>query len=139
MGKNLFHGEWAEFTELKQDVSGQLSGIGARISLSKITRALTIIETFANSPAAKSGLKPGDRILAVDGKPVQELYTFKTISLVLGKPGTRVKLKIVRESKKIINITLTRQMVQVLIDWQNSWKSLYVRLSDLRLDCMIPG
>jgi carboxyl-terminal processing protease len=90
-----------------------LSGIGARISLSKITRALTITETFANSPAAKSGLKPGDRILAVDGKPVQELDTFKTISLVRGKPGTHVKLKIVRESKKIINITLTRQMVQV--------------------------
>jgi carboxyl-terminal processing protease len=70
-----------EFSELKQEASGELSGAGARMYFNPITKELIITETFANSPALKSGLKPGDRVLAVDGKTVQGLDASKTIAL----------------------------------------------------------
>jgi carboxyl-terminal processing protease len=101
-----------EFSVIKQEAAGELSGVGARLSFNKTTKILTVTEVFENSPAATSRLKPGDRVLAVDGRSVQELDAFKTISLVRGKPGTQVKLAIARGQKQIVNLVLTRQVVQ---------------------------
>jgi carboxyl-terminal processing protease len=102
-----------KYAELTQQTSGELSGIGARLVLNKTTKVLTIVETFANSPASKAGLKPGDRILEVDGKSVQGVKPEKAVSLVRGKSGTLVTLKIAREDQKSITIALTRQLVQI--------------------------
>jgi carboxyl-terminal processing protease len=102
-----------KYAELTQQTSGELSGIGARLVLDKTTKLLTIVETFANSPASNAGLKPGDRILEVDGKSVQGVKPEKAVSLVRGKSGTLVTLKIAREDQKSITIALTRQLVQI--------------------------
>jgi carboxyl-terminal processing protease len=102
-----------KFAELTQQTSGELSGIGARLVLDKTTKMLTVVETFPDSPALKAGLKPGDRILEVNGMSVQGMDADKTSSLVRGKPGTPVTLKIAREGTKAIDIALTRQVVRV--------------------------
>jgi carboxyl-terminal processing protease len=104
-----------KFAELRQQTSGELSGIGAKLALDKKTKALTVIEAIANSPAFKAGLKTGDQILAVDGKSVQGLAVDKAVSLIRGKSGTLVKLKIARGGKKVFDVALTRQVIQVSI------------------------
>jgi membrane-associated protease RseP (regulator of RpoE activity) len=50
------------------------------------------------SPAGKSGLKAGDRMVEFDGKPVQNLYDF-TYALRAKKIGDTVKVKVVRDGK----------------------------------------
>jgi carboxyl-terminal processing protease len=104
-----------KFAELTQQTSGELSGIGARIVLDKITKMLTVVEIFPDSPASTVGLKSGDRILEVNGISVRGMDADKTVSLVRGKPGTPVTLKIAREGSKAIDIALTRQVVQVSV------------------------
>jgi carboxyl-terminal processing protease len=104
-----------KFAELTQQTSGELSGIGARIVLDKITKMLTVVETFPDSPASKAGLKTGDRILEVNGVSVRGMDADRTVSLVRGKPGTLVTLKIAREGTKAIDIALTRQVVRVSV------------------------
>lgn len=124
-----------ELANLQQDTAGQLSGIGARLSLNQSTKMLTVTETVANSPAAKSGLKSGDRVLEVDGKTVKGLDAFKTIGLVRGKPGTRVKLKVIRGDKEVIPLTLTRQIVQMknltaTVKQEKNMRIGYIRLAE---------
>lgn len=104
-----------KFTELRQQTSGELSGIGAKLALDKTTKVLTVIEAMIDSPAFRAGLKSGDQILAVDGKPVKGLEVDKAVSLIRGKPDTIVKLKITRGGKNVFDVALTRQVIQVTI------------------------
>jgi carboxyl-terminal processing protease len=104
-----------KFAELTQQTSGELSGIGAKLTLDKVTKSLMVLEAMADSPAFKAGLKSGDLILAVDGKPVKGLEVDKAVNLIRGKPNTIVNLKIARGAKNVFNVAVTRQVIQVSI------------------------
>ena len=52
------------------------------------------------SPAAKAGVKVGDIILGVDGKKTDEKPEFSA-AIKAKKPGTKVKLKILRDDEEI--------------------------------------
>jgi carboxyl-terminal processing protease len=124
-----------KFTELTQQTSGELSGIGAKLALDKTTKALLVVEAIANSPASKAGLKSGDLILTVDGKPVKGLGVDKAVSMIRGKPNTIVKLKIARGSNKVFDIAVTRQLIQVSIvtsalKQEGNNRIGYIRLSE---------
>ena len=73
--------------------NGRFSGIGTEVVPDK--RGLRVTRVFPGTPAAKAGIKVGDRIVAVGGtsiagKPVQE-----TTSLIRGRPGTFVQITVV--------------------------------------------
>lgn len=59
------------------------------------TGELSIKTVAAGSAAAKAGLNPGDRILAIDSRPVHSLTDFR-LALLEKKPGQRVKLRLQR-------------------------------------------
>lgn len=50
------------------------------------------------SAAEEAGLKPGDRIVAVDGRPIRNFYEFR--AAVIGRPEQRLELTVVREGEK---------------------------------------
>ncbi len=58
-------------------------------------RAPVVVDVFANSPAEKAGLKPGDRVVRIGGKPVQR-YQQILRRVALLQPGTPVKVEITR-------------------------------------------
>ncbi len=124
-----------KFAELTQETSGELSGIGAKLALDKTTKALMVVEAMTDSPASKAGLKSGDLILTVDGKPVKGLGVDKAVSLIRGKPNTTVKLKIGRGSNKVFDVAVTRQVIQVSIvtsalKQEGNNRIGYIRLSE---------
>lgn len=124
-----------KFAELKQETSGELTGIGAKLALDKATKALKVVETMTDSPASKAGIKAGDLILAVDGKLTKGMEIDKSVSLIRGKPDTVVKLKIGRNSGKVFDVAVTRQVIQVSIVSsalkQEGGKRIgYIRLSE---------
>lgn len=51
-----------------------------------------------NTPAARAGLKKGDRIVAVGGKPVKDAVAFLTLTRTLPM-GQKVELAVVRDGK----------------------------------------
>jgi serine protease Do len=64
-----------------------------------VNSGVTISNVVANSPAQEAGLKVGDTIVSVDGKPVKngdELVA----DIASRKPGTKVNLGFVRNGKK---------------------------------------
>jgi serine protease Do len=59
-----------------------------------------------NSPGAKGGLKTGDVITQLDGKPVSDAGE---LQVVVGqkRPGTTIKLDVIREGKNVtVPVTL---------------------------------
>ncbi len=124
-----------KFAELTQETSGELSGIGATLALDKTAKVPVVIAAMSNSPASKAGLKSGDLILSVDGKPVKGLEIDKVVSLVRGKPDTIIKLKIARGQKKVFDVAVTRQVIQVSIvtsalKQEGNNRIGYIRLSE---------
>ena len=70
------------------------------------TDAGRILSVVADSPAAKVGLQPGERVTAVAGSPIRDSVDFH-IALVERKPGDRVTLRVVNDAGQSRDVTLT--------------------------------
>jgi carboxyl-terminal processing protease len=57
---------------------------------------LRIMDVRAGSPAAKAGLRTGDFIRAIDGKPTRDMSSYEGTRLLHGEPGSKVTLLVIR-------------------------------------------
>ncbi len=67
----------------------------------KTARGAIISQVFKNSAASKAGLKPGDIIVSVNGKPLRSSYDLPYI-ISSFRPGTKINLGIIRDGKKMV-------------------------------------
>lgn len=76
------------------------------VQLAKIGAAFLAAQVVPGSPAAKAGIRPGDEVVAIAGRPAGE-YTVDGAAELLdrGKPGRKVKLEIARDGKRK-NVTI---------------------------------
>ena len=82
-----------EFREFNAPPS--FTGIGVSVAPETVVaRGLLIARVFDSSPAARAGLKPGDLIVAVNGRKLAGLSQDAATALVKGPPGTDVLLEI---------------------------------------------
>lgn len=81
--------------EFSMETRANFVGIGARLGTDPAGAKVEIV--FDNSPASRSGLKPGDIITAVDGKSVGGMQTTDIVSRIRGKADTVVKLTVIRK------------------------------------------
>jgi len=72
----------------------------------KDSKGAIIPEVQEDSPADKAGIKPGDVIVELDGKAVENANDLST-RIAAMKPGTTVKLTVIREGKRE---TITAQL-----------------------------
>ena len=100
----------AEFEKLKEQTSGSFVGIGVYISPTADDDHITIIAPIDGSPAEKSGIKAGDKILKVDGKVVSAQNSDEAITMIKGKKGTEVELTIKR-GEQILDVNVKRDEI----------------------------
>ena len=81
-----------EFKEMSENNSGEFFGVGIEISVEN--GQVTIVAPIEDTPADRAGLKSGDMILAVDGRPTQDMTSNETVSAIRGPKGTTVELLI---------------------------------------------
>ena len=99
-----------DFKELKVETQGEFMGIGVSITMRK--GFVTVISPIVGTPAYKSGIIAGDRIVKVDGKLTTDLR--QAVKMIRGPKGTKVVVTIVRkESKEPINFDLIRDVIPV--------------------------
>ena len=102
-----------EYEELTSQTSGELSGIGIRLGIDEKTSKLTVVEPIPNSPASQAGLRKGDRIVSINGKPTQLMTLEQASSEIKGEVGTEVKLKIARDRKPAFDVTIARAQIEL--------------------------
>ena len=103
-----------EFDELKTDQRSEYFGIGATIQNYSVGDSVDtyITATFHNAPAAKAGLRYGDRIEAVDGVPMHAKSSAEVRDKIRGPRGSNVKVTVVRASSgRTETVDITRDQV----------------------------
>lgn len=85
------------FKDFETETSGEFGGLGIEISVQN--NILTIISPIEDTPAWEAGIKPGDKIIAVDGKSTKGLSLVESSQLMRGKKGSRTVLTIVRDNE----------------------------------------
>ncbi|WP_018665173.1 S41 family peptidase [Heyndrickxia acidiproducens] len=102
----------SETSEFHNTISSSFEGIGAEVE--EKDGYIVIVSPIKGSPAEKAGLKPNDKILAVNGKSIHGMSANQAILLIRGKKGTKVTLTIQRAgSKDETKVTITRDTIPV--------------------------
>jgi carboxyl-terminal processing protease len=100
----------AEYEKLLQDQDSRFIGIG--VSILRHRDGVYVQSPVEGTPAARAGLRFGDRIVEVDGKDVREWTTQQVSKAVRGERGARVTLKIERAGEPAAQFfTITRDSV----------------------------
>ena len=99
-----------DFSELRIGTTGKFGGIGIEITMED--GFVKIITPIDDTPAQKAGLKAGDLVIEVQDVSLKDKSLNDAVKLMRGDPGTKVKIKILREKEKQpLDFELTRQII----------------------------
>lgn len=103
------------YKSMLESTNGEFFGVGIIIDNTRKPKDkyLTIVDTIPNGPADQAGIKPLDKILEIDGKPLESMTTEEATSLLKGERYTHVEVKILREkSPDLLTFSIKRDIVK---------------------------
>lgn len=101
-----------ESLDLLDNLSGKFEGVGMEIGLKD--EMLTVVAPLEGTPAQKSGIRAGDKILFIEDEPTIGISLEKAVKLIKGPKGTEVKLTIFREDwEQPQEIKITRAVIEI--------------------------
>lgn len=101
-----------QYQQSNTPLEGEYEGIGAWVDVT--AEYLTIISPMPNSPAEEAGLKPGDRIVAINGEDMTGIDPNLVLRSVLGPAGSAVVLTIQRENEsQPFDVEIIRRKIAV--------------------------
>lgn len=122
------------YKEMEEHTTGEFGGLGMEVGMED--GFVKVVSPIDDTPAQKAGVMAGDLIIKLDGEPVKGKTLTEAVKVMRGKPGTTIKLTIVRKGEdKPLNIELTRAIIKVksvkgkmLLDGMG-----YVRISQFQM------
>lgn len=117
-----------EYRDIRISTTGSYTGIG--IEVSEVDGDIRVITPIAGSPAARSGIRSGDQIIAVDGILVVADRLQDTIGQMRGRRGSRITITVLRE-EETIDYEMRREVIRVASVYYETLQPDYgyVRLS----------
>lgn len=102
-----------DFKEFQSETQGSFGGVGIEVDARHDT--ITVIAPIEGSPAERAGIRSGDRIIAVDGKPTRGQPLERIVRTMRGAPGTHVEVTILRPGvQNPIEFDLVREQVHMV-------------------------
>lgn len=94
------------------DTSGRFGGVGLEVDFRG--EEVVVIAHVPGSPAARAGILPGDRIVAIAGLRASELKPHDIVRRMRGPIGTRAHLTITeKKTGQTRDVALVREQIQV--------------------------
>ena len=100
------------FKDLQVGTQGEFGGLGIEVGMED--GFVKVVSPIEDTPAFKAGVKPGDLIVKLDDTPVKGMSLNDAVKRMRGKPGSSIRLTIVRKGvDKPIVLTLTRAVIKI--------------------------
>ena len=117
--------------EMSIQTTGEFGGLGITVGMRN--GALTVISPIDDTPAYKAGIEAGDIILKIDDKSTLNMTLDEAVSLMRGKPKTKIVLTVVREGEnKPVKIDIIRDIIKIKSVFSKTIENedfLYIRVS----------
>lgn len=103
----------SELESFKEDLKGTYVGVGMVVQ-KRVNEPLTVVSPIEDGPAFKVGVKPKDKIIAIDGEATYKLTSEESVKKLKGEPNTKVKVTVYREAtKETKDIEIERAVVEL--------------------------
>lgn len=100
----------SELAQIRNDLQGEIVGIGVRIDFDPVTGYIDVKGTIPGSPAERLGIGPPDKIVTVNGKLYKGRTWGDVVNDIRGKAGETVTLAILRGAG-IVTVPVVREKV----------------------------
>ena len=99
-----------EYRDIRISTTGSYTGVGVEVT--EVDGLVRIVTPFAGSPAARSGLRSGDQIIAVDGTAVEARNLQEVIGSMRGRAGSKISITVARNDDAIV-YEMRREVIRV--------------------------
>jgi len=99
-----------EYRDIRISTTGGYTGVGLEVT--ELNGLVRIVTPMAGSPAARSGLRSGDQIIAVDGTAVEAHNLQEVIGRMRGKAGSKISITVARDDDAIV-YEMRREVIRI--------------------------
>ncbi|MGV8988577.1 MAG: S41 family peptidase [Cypionkella sp.] len=101
-----------DYAAMQVQTKGEFGGLG--IEVTQKDGYIKVVSPIDGTPADKAGIKTGDLIIKVDGKPINGLTMDQAVDLMRGPIGSEVVINVVREGlKEPFDVSIIRDTIKV--------------------------
>ena len=117
------------FKDMQTQTRGEFGGLGIEVTMEN--GLVKVVSPIDDTPAYRAGIKSGDLISHLDGEPVQGLSLSETVERMRGKPGSSLKLKVLREGRDPFEINIIRAIIKIKsVRWRMEGSDIgYIRIT----------
>lgn len=107
-----------EFASLMEDNAGAFGGIGVTVSPDADDNTITVVAPIKDTPGEAAGIRPGDKIIRINGEEFTGTEMDQAVKIMRGEPGTDVTITILRYSNENppeeFDLTITREIINII-------------------------
>jgi carboxyl-terminal processing protease len=83
------------YRQMRDETTGEFDGLGLELTVHD--GEVTVISPVAESPGERAGIRPGDRVLSIDGAATKDMTLADATRRMKGPAGTKVTLEVMRD------------------------------------------
>ena len=100
------------YEEMQADTHGEFGGLGIEITVKD--GELIIVSPIEDTPAYIAGIKPGDKIIKINGQPTRDIGVMEAVRLMRGPKGEAITISIQRlGATKLQDFTIIRDIIKI--------------------------
>ena len=118
-----------DFQQMRTQTDGNYGGLGLTVTMED--GAVKVVTPTEDTPASRAGLKSGDFITHLDGNLIFGGTLDEAVDQMRGKPGTPIKLTIVRPGRdKPFDVSLVREIIELKpVKWEVKGQVGYININ----------